>query len=372
MGDHGLPEYYVEGVQHHRHRLSRQHRSLIVQHTIDPGFVNHRLVHTVLGDGGTTVINDLIAKLPEMPDWQRRVQVDQIYKDVALKFCEINGIRTLGELIHDQNGHMFCSTDPWGPSPGIYEGVDRLVSRWVPYSDVDTDVELHYSAKHVVSDTLRSQLNKGAELSVIGHFHRRERRTVVFHPLVIGNPWLHTEDPAWVERVVWWGHNFYEHFVEDFAEFSKVDSVAEPADPSPMQVVSERAFKRALRTILGDVAALDWGGETSDYVSAHLHLDGRRVMGAFLLKGPANFVPMTLRHLGKNNDQIYRLAMEPADVLFVQHCHDVTPPVRATLRAFAVQPSRPRRYCVIDGRDSLRLLLAYGLYEQAVQWSREG
>ena len=80
---------------------------------------------------------------------------------------------------------------------------------------------------------------------------------------------------------------------------------------------------------------------------------------------------MTLNHLGKNNDQIYRLAMEPADVLFVQHSHDVTPAVRATLRAFAVQPSRPRRYCIIDGRDSLRLLHAYSLYDQAVKWSRE-
>jgi len=26
--------------------------------------------------------------------------------------------------------------------------------------------------------------------------------------------------------------------------------------------------------------------------------------------------------------------------------------VRATLRSFAVQPSRARRYCLIDGRDS--------------------
>ena len=78
---------------------------------------------------------------------------------------------------------------------------------------------------------------------------------------------------------------------------------------------------------------------------------------------------MSLNHLGKNNDQIVRLAHEPADVLFVQHCHDILPSVRETLRAFAVQPNRPRRYCLIDGRDSLRLLNAYGLFERAVELS---
>jgi len=99
--------------------------------------------------------------------------------------------------------------------------------------------------------------------------------------------------------------------------------------------------------LLGDTSAKDWGGETSDYYTSHLRLHGRRVTAAFLLKGPARFEPMGLNHLGKNNDQIVRLADEPADVLIVQHCHDILPAVRKTLRAFSVQPSRSRRYCLI-------------------------
>jgi hypothetical protein len=87
---------------------------------------------------------------------------------------------------------------------------------------------------------------------------------------------------------------------------------------------------------------------------------------AFLLKGPAHFAPMGLNHLGRNNDQIYRLSSEPAEILIVQHSHEILQPVRATIRTFAVQPSRPRRYCLIDGRDSLRLLLAYNLYDEAL------
>jgi hypothetical protein len=136
-----------------------------------------------------------------------------------------------------------------------------------------------------------------------------------------------------------------------------------------MRFITEKAFKTCLAELLGDKIQNDWGGETSDYYTAHLHLNGQRVTAAFLLKGPARFEAMTLNNLGKNNDQIVRLAKEPANLLVVQHCHDILQPVRDTLRAFAVQPSRPRRYCLIDGRDSLRILQAYGLYDRAIALS---
>ena len=103
-----------------------------------------------------------------------------------------------------------------------------------------------------------------------------------------------------------------------------------------MEKVSEKAFKLCLAKILGGHPPKDWGGETSDFLSSHLHLNGRCVSGAFLLKGPAKFVPMTLDTFGKRSDQIVRLAQEPADILFVQHCHEITSPVRATLKAFSM------------------------------------
>jgi hypothetical protein len=170
---------------------------------------------------------------------------------------------------------------------------------------------------------------------------------------------------------MWWHYNFFENVVEDFDEFSKVNDIPKPEDLSPMRKVSERGFKWALGEILGDSVVKDWGGETSDHFTSHLHLRGRRVSAAFLLKGPSRFAPMTLNHLEKNNDQIVRLAHEPADVLIVQHCHNITPAVRETLRAFAVRPHEARRYCLIDGRDSLWLLNANGLFDAAVQRSKD-
>jgi hypothetical protein len=112
------------------------------------------------------------------------------------------------------------------------------------------------------------------------------------------------------------------------------------------------------------------GGERSDHFASHLRLQGRRLTAAFLLKGAGQgFRPMHMTHLGKRGDRLFRLASEPAELLVVQHCHEITPPVRATLRALAVQPHQAPRYCLIDGRDSFRLLAAYGFVEKALQLS---
>ena len=69
---------------------------------------------------------------------------------------------------------------------------------------------------------------------------------------------------------------------------------------------------------------------------------------------------MTIADLGKNGDQIDRLANTAADVLIVQHCHSVRAPVVNMLRTYAVQPGRARRYMVIDGYDTIRILSHFG------------
>jgi hypothetical protein len=80
---------------------------------------------------------------------------------------------------------------------------------------------------------------------------------------------------------------------------------------------------------------------------------------AFLLKGPANFREMTPDLLGKRADQIFRLSQSPAKLLIVQHCHQIGEAVRSTLRAFAVTPHNPRRYCLINGKETFSILKAY-------------
>jgi hypothetical protein len=261
-----------------------------------------------------------------------------------------------------------CSTERFAPCPEIYDA-DRVQIPILLDDSHDLKPEVHLSTERISSSTTRSQLHEGDIESFIAVVHALAGDRLILHPLIIGSPWLETTDPAWADRIVWFGRDFYEHFVEDFDQFALVRDVPDPADSSVMQRVSEKAFKTCLAEILGDATTKDWGGEQADHYSSHISLNGRRVTAAFLLKGPARFEPMTLNNLGKNNDQIVRLATSPADVLVVQHCHDITPAVRDTLRAFAVQPSRPRRYCLLDGRDSLRVLIAYNKLDRALELS---
>lgn len=353
-----------------REYLTPAQRATPLDHTIDPGFVHLRKIEAILGPASMRVLDNLIAQLPEMPEWQRELRIDHIYTRAMLDFCKQFGIKSLEEILATRQERMFCSTETLAPCPNVYN-VARAVSVWVPRGSYASRVEFHYSTRHIHSDTLRSELCNGDTLSIIAELHHVDNEVIIFHPIIMGAPWLKTGNVQPDFEITWWSYDFYENFVEDFDEFSRVRSVPTPPSPDPMHLASEHAFKACLHKILGDSASKDWGGETSDFFAAHLHLNGRRVTAAFLLKGPSHFAPMGLNHLGKNNDQIVRLAREPAQVLIVQHSHDILPQVRDTLRAFSVQPSRPRRYCLIDGRDSLRLLYAYDLFDWAVNLSKK-
>jgi hypothetical protein len=100
----------------------------------------------------------------------------------------------------------------------------------------------------------------------------------------------------------------------------------------------------------------DWGGEQCDLWTSRLLVDGRAHTAAFLLKGPAFWRPMTIKALGKNGDQLNRLADTSAEVLVVQHCNTIRPEVYSMLERLASDYRNVRRYMILDGFDTLRLL----------------
>ena len=63
---------------------------------------------------------------------------------------------------------------------------------------------------------------------------------------------------------------------------------------------------------------------------------------------------MTVRALGKPGDQIVRLFSEPAELLILQHCHQITPSVISMMEAYAHDLRNPREYMIIDGTDTSR------------------
>lgn len=140
---------------------------------------------------------------------------------------------------------------------------------------------------------------------------------------------------------------------EEIEEFERLRDVPPPAAPTwteAMRQVPEQRVKAAICEILGDVPRKDWGGETADHFTGALHVEGKRLTGAFLFKGPAAF----------RANQIQRLVTTEAGVLIVQHAHEIGEDVRKELRVWAREGPYPRYYCFIDGKDTYRILSAYG------------
>jgi hypothetical protein len=121
----------------------------------------------------------------------------------------------------------------------------------------------------------------------------------------------------------------------------------------------EDLVKHAIASLLGEpFVPKDWGGERSDLYSSRMFVHGSQVSSAWLLKGPGARGPMTVRSLGSRGDQIVRLFSEPADVLVLQHYREITTPVISMMEAHAHDSRNPRRFMILDGADTARILRA--------------
>ena len=354
--------------------LSTEQRTAPMRLRIDPGFVNYRLAETLLGTTRMEQVNHRLERIPAgMPAGLRAGQVNHVFTRSVLSYCDETAVPGLAEWLCHREGEVFCASVVLEPTTDVYSDKPTRVASVVRSpGNSAVPIELRYGTEHITSDTTRMDLHKGGEMAVVARLREVDGEVLVFEPIVMGGPWLVADggDDPLPGGAEWFSSDFFEVFVEDIDEFSLVRDVPAPDDFSELEAIPERAVKTCLAEILGDETRKDWGGEMSDHYSAHLHLGGKPTTGAFLLKGPGGgFKPMGLNTLGKNNDQIYRLAQEPAGLLVVQHCHDILGPVRATLRAFAVQPASSRYYCCIDGRDTLRVLIAYDKLERARELS---
>ena len=133
------------------------------------------------------------------------------------------------------------------------------------------------------------------------------------------------------------------------------------ADLDVLKAVPEKKIKQAFAEIISESEVpKDWGGEQFDLRTTVMSVEGQRLRAAIAFKGPARFRPMTIASLGKNGDQIDRLAQTAADLMVVQHCHTMTATVVNMLKAYASNFRDPKRFMLIDGLDTIRILRHFG------------
>lgn len=150
--------------------------------------------------------------------------------------------------------------------------------------------------------------------------------------------------------------------IDSFREAGRITAAA-VASLVPL-AHSEDDIQRSIEQILGEpTREQDWGGERSDIFTRHVILEGQRVPAAFLLKGPAVKGTLYPAKLGKRGDQAHRLFQEPAVLFVIQYVGRIDSTIDQLAHALASQVVQPRRtiaYCIIDGTDTARLLVAYG------------
>jgi hypothetical protein len=221
--------------------------------------------------------------------------------------------------------------------------------------------------------TLSKGSSGGYIHSMVGLLHDKPDRFEV-EPLVIGAPWFdHPRNGSEALDLMCMGRDLGELLPEDVEQFSKMSEVhVLNADEwmSVMRSLPEAAVKSAFAHLLREPTKKDWGGEANDHFSSNVVIGGQRKTAAFLLKGPARgFREMTLDMCGAKADQIHRLVKSGADISIVQHCHLIGGIVRETLRNLTVRPGELRKYCLIDGQSTYRILKAYSLLPPSVDAS---
>lgn len=223
----------------------------------------------------------------------------------------------------------------------------------------EVNVKGTYNAERVTGSTSGEQLSRTKRQFVLGYVQSIAGNEIELRPILIAHRWLRPtpEIQGWIPRDP---AHVWPAAIDQFAGVDFGQRVTE-ADLNILKNFPERNIKAAFAEILGEPEVPnDWGGEQFDLWTSRLSIKGQQVRAAFAFKGPAKFHPMTISDLGKNGDQIDRLAQTAADLIVVQHCHAITAPVVNMLKAYASSPQNPKRYMTIDGYDTVRILRHFG------------
>lgn len=226
-------------------------------------------------------------------------------------------------------------------------------------SNPSVRVHGEYNPRRLTCSTAKEQLSGTHRQFVLGYVQDATAETVEIRSIVIAARWAKPtpvmEDFNPIDAAYLWP-GAVDQF--DGVDFSNRMS---KSDLNVLKHVPEAEIKKAFADILGEAdVPKDWGGEQFDLWTTNLMVEGQPLRAASLFKGPAEFKPMTIASLGKNGDQIDRLSATAADVLVIQHCHTVTAPVVNMARVYASDPRHTRRYLVIDGYDTVRILRHFG------------
>ncbi|KAB0268471.1 hypothetical protein [Microvirga brassicacearum] len=337
-------------------------------------YLNIRRVLELIGIDSIAYDLRGLEALSQLGDATRQISLIVTLKNRLTEWLHNHNPPTLGQLLIEDRlkpGMLFTHYDRYF-CKGLSQVSAALRKGRTPpaaeaYAKLDTFEEglilsVRFHHDHLTSNSAWTELSGQRRLMVLGAATEIGGGRIEAIPWVMADPLPDLFGPHSI-IANHWSNRLEVHLdsIDSFALVRDVPPVRSKKELAKLRDIPEREIKEAFAEIIAENSVNpDWGGEQSDLFSAQVRIDGRRISTAFAFKGPAKFHPMTMADLGKNGDQINRLFAEPAELLILQHCHEITPPVRGTMRAFAQQMGNPRIFCLIDGYDTIRLLQAYG------------
>ncbi len=151
-------------------------------------------------------------------------------------------------------------------------------------------------------------------------------------------------------------------YIDDIDSFNKVRKIKKAHSPK-IHSTLERKINRGICKILNNGEKNDWGGERND-IFGSIILGGKRKSVAFALKGKGTQGILTLNKMGHQGDQIQRLFESSAEIHVLVYHHTIDERVHDQMQIMAIHKSvsngnKKIFYCVIDGPDLARLIIAY-------------
>ena len=336
-------------------------------------YLNVRRVIELVGADSVTPDIRQIAALSNIDDALRKNFIISALKKRITDWLHTANPPTLGQLLIEdklRTGVIFTHYDRYFCKglPKVGEALQKgktPVPAAEAYAKLDSfrpgqKISFRFHHEHLTSNSSWSELAGQRRLLILGAATEITKSSIEAIPWVMADPLVNLFKPHSIVGGRW--DSRLEIHPDQIDNFSRMRDVPPPSkrELEKLRDIPEQEVKQAIAQIIGEQnVPKDWGGEKSDLFSTWVRLDDERISTAFAFKGPAKFHPMTMADLGKNGDQINRLFDEPADLLVLQHCHEITAPVRDTMRAFAQQMGNPRLFCLINGYDTFRLLKAY-------------
>lgn len=288
--------------------------------------------------------------------------------DIVQWFTQ-NNIRTLGQLIISNDvrvGSVFSHTGPfYGKGVIAYQQGRRkeLPELYAKLDELSPGQRLSaiINPEHLTTVSASDHVSGYRRLFFAGIVDAVSATVIRARPVLIGvlvDGIFARGANLGLPRFQWTG----EVFLSNIDQFAAAATAPTPsaADLKRLATIPEVDVKHAFAEIIGEpFVPRDRPDEMSDLITTNISVEGERVSAAIAFKGPAKFRPLTVADMGKNGDQIYRLFNEPADLVIVQHCHQITSPIRSHMRAFATQPGHGRMFCLINGADTVRILRTF-------------